>query len=316
MKSKPGVILLLSLLFAGTAQVSAGFKWVDHPEKFIDLEMDGKKVIRYMYEFDTSTPEKKHETYKVFYHVFDENGRDLLTKGPDGETEYEQGLYTHHRGIYIGWNKIKCRNATYDLWHMKNNAVQKHVKVLNQTVSPDSASMTTLIHWLDSKGRLIIEEKRQVVVYRSDDEILKLDFNTGLTAAEDLTLDGDPEHAGFQYRPHNDVASGPASVKARYLFPSDDVKLVKGKLPKKDLPWVALSYGLNGKRYSVIHMVHPSNPGGYVYSAYRDYGRFGAFFTHKLKKSQSLTLKYRITVKQGNLPARAEASQKYLEFVQ
>jgi len=316
MRSKLTAIIVLFVISAAIPQAFAGFKWVDTPGKFIDLELDGKKTIRYMYEFDTSTPGKLHETYKVFYHAFDENGKKLLTKGPDGETKYDQGKYTHHRGIYIGWNKLTCRGATYDLWHMKNNAAQKHIKVLDQKVSPFKASMTTLIHWIDSQERIIIREKRQVIAYRSRDEILKLDFNTQLIAEEDLVLNGDPEHAGFQYRPHNDVASGPADVKAKYLYPSENVKLIKGKLPQKNMPWVALSYGLNGKRYSVNHMVHPSNPKGYVYSAYRDYGRFGAFFVQELKKGASLNLKYRITVKQGDLPKKAEVAKKYLEFVQ
>ena len=66
-----------------------------------------------------------------------------------------------------------------------------------------------------------------------------------------------------------------------------------------------MAYGLNGKQYSVLYMSHPDNPTAEaVYSAYRDYGRFGEFFTHTISAGETLTLKYRIWVAQGALPER------------
>jgi hypothetical protein len=43
-------------------------------------------------------------------------------------------------------------------------------------------------------------------------------------------------------------------------------------------------------------MDHPDNPGPNKYSAYRDYGRFGAFFTTEIPAGQTLELKYRVWV--------------------
>ncbi len=49
--------------------------------------------------------------------------------------------------------------------------------------------------------------------------VVLLDFHTELTAVwGEVYLDGDPEHAGVQYRAHNDGAAGGADVKAKYLF--------------------------------------------------------------------------------------------------
>jgi hypothetical protein len=82
----------------------------------------------------------------------------------------------------------------------------------------------------------------------------------------------------------------------------------------QNLPWVAESYGLNGRRYSVQHMNHPDNPKPSKYSAYRDYGRFGAFFTKNLKAGQVLPLRYRIRIAGGAMPPRKYCSAQYAAF--
>ena len=127
----------------------------------------------------------------------------------------------------------------------------------------------------------------------------------------DVELNGDPEHAGVQYRPHNDVAAGDADVKAKYLFHADGID----PREDKDLPWVAMSYGLGGKRYTVQHMNHPTNPKGTIYSAYRDYGRFGAFFVTTLKKDQTITLRYRFWISRGDIPSRETLAAQHATFV-
>ena len=292
-------------LFGKDHSTGTGFSWQDHKGEYLDLLYDGHKVTRYMYGYDNSTPERLHLTYKPYHHVFDETGQKLLTKGPGGK-------YTHHRGIFIGWNKMVVGDKRYDFWHMKG-VTQRHQKILEKTAGPQKASSKTLIHWIDPDGHVVIAEERQVTVYRSDaEEILLLDFVTQLKAGkQDVILNGDPEHAGFQYRPHNSVVEGPTEVKAAYLFHKDGID------PKKDhdLPWAAMSYGLNGKRYSVQHMNHPANPSGSIYSAYRDYGRFGAFFIKTIKAGKTLTLHYRVRVMEGDLPDRADLASQYQNWI-
>ena len=68
-------------------KADSGFTWKDNSGEYLDLLFDGSKVTRYMYAYDKSTPERLHETYKVFHHVFDADGKDVITKGPDGQTQ-------------------------------------------------------------------------------------------------------------------------------------------------------------------------------------------------------------------------------------
>ena len=128
----------------------------------------------------------------------------------------------------------------------------------------------------------------------------------------EVYLNGDPEHAGFQYRPHNEVATGPASDKAKYLFHQDNIDPKKDK----DLPWVVLEYGLNGKKYNVQYMSHPTNPNSdAVFSAYRDYGRFGEFFKERIPTGKTLKLRYRLQISKGKMPAREKADNLYQTYI-
>ena len=106
------------------------FSWKDTEGQYLDLLFDGRRVTRYMYAYDTSTPQRVFETYKPLHHVFDAQGKNLLTNGPDGEHEYTKKIkYPHHRGIFVGWNRLEFGGQRYDLWHMPGVA-QVHQKFL------------------------------------------------------------------------------------------------------------------------------------------------------------------------------------------
>ena len=240
----------------GPAQTAdARFRWVVVSDGVLDLVEDGKRILRYMYAFDTATPERAHETYKCYHHVFDGEGEHLLTKGPGG-------LYTHHRGLFIGWNRLTIEEKEYDFWHMKT-VTQRHAGTIELSAGGDRARQALRIDWCDEDGRVIMAERRELTIHHAEESaILLLDFKSEVTPkAGDVLLNGDPEHAGFQFRAHNDVADGPAGIKAKYLFHADGVD------PKTDLdlPWVAMSFGLNGKRYLVQHMNHSTIPSPTVY---------------------------------------------------
>lgn len=300
------------------------FSWKGKPGDYLDLLFSGRKVTRYMYARDTSTSQRTFETSKPFHHVFDAQGEKLLTNSDPN------ALYPHHRGLFIGWQKVESGGKGYDFWGMtKGDAAQVHQKFLDRTAGPVLAKSKSLIHWNVKNGQTLIAEERQTTVFRQPDPtILLMEFRTQLKAVNgDVLLHtNNPakavEHGGFQYRPHNDVAKDSKrsatytdklaeDVKVKYLFHKDGID------PKKDmnLPWVAMSYGLNGRHYSIQHMNPPDNPRPTYYSAYRDYGRFGAYFEKKIKAGQTLTLCYYIWVIEGKMPSREELAGKYRAFV-
>lgn len=315
MSGKGLVCVLWLVSMIASMACGAGFSREDTKGKYLDLLYDGQRLIRYVYDYDESSEQRTFETYKVLHHVFDETGENLLTNGPDGVRPYAKSVrYPHHRGIYIGWNKLQSEGTSYDTWHMTKGVRQVHQKFLTTMVSADECGSSALIHWVNDEGKVMVAEERTVTVHRPDtSSIVLLDFETELRALSgDVYLGGDPEHAGFQYRAHNDVAKGPPEGKARYLFHKETIDPKKDK----DLPWVAMTYGLNGKQYSVQYMSHPANPSaGAVYSAYRDYGRFGEFFTYRISAGKTLALKYRIRVTLGTLPERHTLSNQYRAYI-
>ncbi len=291
-------------LVAAKRYTAKTFELKDEAGKHLDVLFAGKPVTRYMYARDTSTKQRAHETYKVYNHVFDEAGKEVITKGPGG-------LYTHHRGIFIGWQRLGFAGKRYNFWEMGGSATLEHQKILRQTAGPVLARYRVIVHW-NSGGKTILSEERRITVFRQPaPTIMLMDFRTLLKAsAGEVMLDGDPEHAGCQYRPHNDLGTAGKKGGAKYLFHKEGINPTKDL----DLPWVGMSYGLRGKDYNVQHMSHPDIPKGNKYSAYRPYGRFGAYFKKKIPEGQTLELRYRYRVGAGAMPTRTELAARYAAF--
>lgn len=289
---------------AAVAQAPAGFTLADTDGSHLDIRLNGKNVARYMYAWDVSTPERRHETYKPYLHVFDGDGERLITKGAGGS-------FTHHRGIFIGWNRIQFNGRSYDRWHM-NQGEMVHQSFVSREAGPESAEFSARIHWNDENQEPLLIEERTLRFQRPPDAAqvpgrLLIDFTTTLTAHRGaVNLNGDPEHAGVQFRPADEVEV----EKTLYHFPKENA------VPQKDLdyPWVGETFTLDGVRHSVVHMNHPGNPEGTRYSAYRDYGRFGAFFVRKIPEGESLTLRYRFLILDGEMPAREVIQSAWESF--
>jgi len=121
-----------------------------------------------------------------------------------------------------------------------------------------------------------------------------MDFHFKLeSAGGDVELNGDPQHAGFQFRPRDSVVRS----KAKYIRPQS-ASGGKGDV-WQNTPWCVNQFTIEDKPYAVMHMDHPKNPGTVdgrtVYST-RNYGRFGAYAPHTLKADAPLQFNYRILV--------------------
>jgi len=135
------VAMLLAVSIIGSVACGAGFSWNDTEGKYLDLLYDGWKVTRYMYDYDESSEQRIFETYKVFHHVFDEKGDNLLKNGPDGENPYTKSIkYPHHRGVFIGWNKLQFDGNSYDTWHMTKGVRQVHQKFMEKKADAEKVS--------------------------------------------------------------------------------------------------------------------------------------------------------------------------------
>ena len=312
----PSAASLLLLLAALPAQ-AAEFHW-EEPNGVTELMYGDQPVLRYMAAYDTSTPETREQTFKVYHHVFGPGTGERITKGPGG-------LYTHHRGLFLGWMKTGFEGKSLDFWHGKNGAHQRHVKFLDKTASGDSASMTSVINWEDAADKPVIVETRTVTVHaievaNSDAPAWQIDWSTKLESRRgEITLDGDRQHAGFQFRADQPVAeANGASYLRPANFPQQGKAIEaddKGNPPKHiDLGWFGLSYELNGERYNVEYFDNPDLPKPSLFSE-RPYGRFGTFFKTTLKPDQPLNMEYRVIVSHGEKPSPEAIQKRYDAFL-
>jgi len=264
----------------------ADFTFADTAGDHLDVLQDGRPLLRWQYAFDNSTPERLHETYKPYLHVMDAAGKEPITKGAGGD-------FTHHRGWFLGWAKITTADgSTVDRWHMKGgNIIQQ--KIVSQTPGKDSASFTVLLHWQGTTEAPILSEERTFTIHTAPAPAYALvEMRSEITALTGETkLNGDPEHAGLQFRPAGNIDK----TLTTYIYPKPDADPHKDR----DYAWVAENFSLNEKRYSVALLNHPDNPKDAPFSAYRDYGRFGGFFHTVVPAEGKFTLKARILISEG-----------------
>lgn len=291
------------------------FQWEDIPGKHLDLLFDGKPVFRYEYELDDHFEKGKTLTAKnkPFYEIYDLQGENKITN--DGAADSD---FPHHRGIMIGARRVGFEGEQLSFWGMEDLTVQKHVEFKKNISGPVLAQTEALIQWNDSTGVTVIEEVRRATVYKQTaPSIILLDFTSNLTAVNGpVTIDGDPDHGGVQFRAHNDVSTGaPGSEKATYYSVQNIDSLDRDSTIDYKLPWVAMGFGLNNKAYSILQMDHPENPKPAMWSAYRDYGRFGPFFQKDLDENETLSVQYRFWISENGMPDRDMLSSMYTTYI-
>jgi mono/diheme cytochrome c family protein/glucose/arabinose dehydrogenase len=283
-------LIAAALLPNASFAESAGFSFQAKPGESLDVLKDGKIVARYMDAHDVSTPARRGETYKPYLHVFNAAGTGPITKGAGG-------AFTHHRGIFLGWNKIGVGGKSYDRWHMAGGD-QVHEKFQNQEAGKDRATFTSLVRWQGAtQDSTILEDERTFTFLPAPAPgyvLIDVDSKVKAVAGE-TTLNGDPEHSGLHFRPADEVDK----TQTAYLYPREKADAHKDL----DYPWFGESYTLDGKRYSVVYLNHPGNPTGGRISAYRNYGRFGAFWTATLPANGTLEVRARFLVCEGEMPS-------------
>lgn len=63
-------------------------------------------------------------------------------------------------------------------------------------------------------------------------------------------------------------------------------------------------------------MDNPDNPQPSMWSAYRDYGRFGPFFKKELNADETLSIHYRFWMSESEMPDRDVLSTKYKTYIE
>lgn len=302
-KLKAGETLTLTPASPPTAPPTA-FKFVEKKGEHTDLLYGDRPVLRYFNP--PHDPKDHYYTFKPFHQVFDPaTGKTILTTG--SAKTAKDGQFPHHRGLFFGWNKISYDGKTADIWHGTKNVFSQHEKVLAEEAGPVLGRQRSQITWHGEDGQTFATEERELTAYATPGGTL-IDFASVVkTDRKSVKLDGDPQHAGFHFRANMEVSKN-GKANTYYLRPDGKGKPgetrnwdAKGKDPKTvNLPWDACSFVVEGKRYTVVRINHPDNPGE-ARGSERDYGRFGDYFEYELTPEKPLKVKYRLWVQEGEM---------------
>lgn len=274
-------------------------KWStsQRPGGGIDVSNNGKPVARFVFG---------ESELKPYLHVFGPNG-ELLT---DWSAEQR---FPHHRGIFIGWNKIRADGESSDLWHLRRGE-KMIVREAKSSTSATGAVITAAIEWHAAEGKgLLVKETRTLAISQPAPEKTQVDAHFVLTAARDLSLDGDLQHAGIHFRASREVAERESETK--YLWEPDRPG-ENGRVRSTELKWCRLIFPIGNKTFTATELNAPGNPVEEL--SWRAYGRFGFFFKKDLSKDESLDVRYRfITQPSSGRPVaeeRKDAANEYARY--
>lgn len=311
------LFMSLAIVASDATRAAKGFAWEDGNGE-TTLLFGGKPAMRYIHPtFDDSSADSIQNTFKPYHHVFSPDGETVLTKGPGG-------LYTHHRALFFGFNKVTYDGDKHcDVWHCTDGAHQQHVKELAREADENHARQRVAIDWYGGGDQPFAHEQRELTVTRPKHNGVagwQIDFKSHVATADGkpIHLDGDPQHAGFHFRAaqediENTKEADQNQEKQIYFVRTDGngtIGETRNWDPQKEddpasvesvnCPWDAMSFELHGKRYTVLYLDHPSNPKP-SRSSERAYGRFGSYFVADVTDAMPLNVKYRVWVQAGEM---------------
>ncbi len=294
-----GPAAVLVALLSATPAFAADWKLTkgtndDLPGLNVTVTRDGKIVARLIYGEGQQIP---------YLALYDSDGRLVTNSGMD-KAGTTVGSEPHHRGIFIGWQRVRSDLGVANLWSIGGGAKMTLVDLPELSTTSDAATIVARIEWraptADAGGsNLLITETRRMRISRAAaDDVATVDATFRLTPARDLSLDGDVQHAGIHLRVSHVVAENPKVTS--YLW-SPEVPGVSGKVVSPQLQWGEFLFPLHGRWYSAMQMSAPKNP--VEEFSTREYGRFGFFFKKDLKKDEAFDVTYRFIVRNAETPA-------------
>ena len=256
------------------------------------LLWNGQLVLRTVHDFDAKD---QVATFKIYTHVFGPRGEGPLTKG---ETT---GLYPHHRGLFVGWNKVLFRGKRFDFWHGKDG-VRFQLAARSSELTGDVARQTFTIDWNLADGTSVLQERRTLLADRDSTGVLRIAIESSFLAREPIELDGDPHHAGCHVRLAQEVAD--KEKETELLMPQTATRKKADDESVQSLcPWVALLCTVAGVRRVVVHFDSDA-AGADSLCSIRRYGRIGAFAKLALPADRAVNRVWRVLVADADTHAK------------
>ena len=274
----------------------------------VDVTIGGKLFTSYLFGDELPKP--------VLVPVRTPSGIEVSRRHPLVELEGGTDDHLHHVGIFFTVDGV---NGTKFWNNVKPPPQIKHIKTTETAGGVGKGKLSTIAHWIDKKGKVVLEEKRSMVFLAGEHEgEYAIDFVMDLTAKDTTVTFEDTEEGVFAIRLADCLREKGSGVLPRLGMPlpkesvsgtgryfssngDETAKNVWGKRAR----WVALQGVKQGKVVGVAILNHPESINYPTYWHARNYGLFSANplgqgdFQRQSRYKKNPVIPLRLTLKPG-----------------
>jgi hypothetical protein len=259
---------------------------------------DGRTVFQYMTRKPAGTNLSANSTCCLF---------PLNTPEGIRVVDFAPGDHRHHRGVFLAWHAMEFSERA-DFWGWGEMAPTAGCEIVNRDISlvatnHKSAQLAIRNQWMIKK-RVRLEEQLTINVQQQE-EVFVIDMHFQLTPTTDLTIDR-TAFGGFCVKSRQDG-------KGVFFNPQGKVSLppphhLKPETDWPSSPWYDYTIALaDGQTAGIAVMNHPENPATKWHNLISIAMINPCIVANgplKLKKDQTLSLRYRLVVHDGRAPEK------------
>ncbi len=332
----------LVLVMTRTLPAQSGFSFKEDPAaRKVEVMYAGKPVTAYCYFDSTEKP--------VLFPVRTLSGVTVTRGYPVAPRAGERTDHPHHAGLWFTYENVNG----LDFWN-NSSAIPasrkhhygsiRHQRVLSKSTQGKTAALSTLSHWVNQQGDILLEE-RTTFTFRAEGNDLVIDRACELKAVSDTVIFHDVKDGLLGIRVARSLEM-PSTQQDRFVdgngiettVPVLNNEGVTGMYVNREgttgdavwssqSPWAQLYGKVNRSKVAIVIIDHPSNPGYPTYWHARGYGLFAAnplgrevFSNGKekldltLRRHDLVSFRYRIIIHDGAPMAPADIDRAMKDF--
>ncbi|HTN76302.1 MAG TPA: PmoA family protein [Pirellulaceae bacterium] len=290
--------LMLALLLANVCTLSAAEFTIDKQDDGLTIKLDGKLVTRYV---------TKSGAKPILFPIVGPSGKELTRGWPMRDAlEFEAKDHPHHRSLWFTHGNVNG----IDFWSESGkNGTIVHREFVKSAGGP-TATIVSINDWLAPDGKKVCEDER-TLRFGQTGETRWIDFDTTVKATEGPLTFGETKEGSFGVRVYETMKL--TAKKGGRIVNSEGVtdKAAWGKAAA----WVDYQGPVDGETVGIAILNHPKSFRFPTTWHVRDYGLFAAnpfggkdfsadvaknYGHHDLAKGESITLRYRVILHQGD----------------
>ncbi|HEY5824812.1 MAG TPA: PmoA family protein [Cyclobacteriaceae bacterium] len=317
-------LCLIGLIgFAFSIQAQTGFSLKDDPyNKKVEVLYDERLLTAYCYFDSTEKP--------VLFPIKTVSGTTVTRGYPIAPHLGERTDHPHQIGLWMNYesvNDLDFWNNSFAISADKKSHYGsiRHQKILKSETKEDNASLVVLSHWVNSEGKVLLEETTRFVFIKKEndfiidrialleakEDVLFKDVKDGLLGirvARELEMPSAQEDKFVDAQGNVTAVSKMDNTNVSGMYFNKE-KLEGDKVWGKRSRWTCLQGEKDGEKISIAIIDHPKNVGYPTYWHARGYGLFAAnplgqkIFSEgekemnfSLKKGRSTSFRYRVII--------------------